>query len=330
MIVAEQVNSPSIHDLLDVSLDGPQVNCILGATGVGITTMLQGITGEMIGQLKTPDSENQDAKIALICHSSQPNWTIEKICRYIVGRFFASEPQSEFEAPAADDPAVLSAADQLSNHLVFLNGTDSKTSVWDFAGANHDCVLRNKLSDQDHVRGIVIDDLDTIILGVDTDGCDKPYQAHARHLRDYLTWAGNIADEFCCPVWIGHHLKAAVSSSDPQELLSHTDAALWNGMGDLIDRCFVIGNHDETGRFRFDRTKPRDSTAAPGVLRIADGIWFNSVSADAYRDFFAGPINLDQVHVDSQTLKAMHDVAAQYRAIESERIVRQPRLIDLD
>lgn len=315
----------SVRDILKIGFCGTQINGILGATGVGVSTMLEGIAADLIGQLKSSEGVKQNDKVVLIAHRFYPGITRQKISRYLASTFLAPSATSQFVCLDSLAPEIKSAQHQVSNHLVLVDGLRDVLYDLEFPSKRHQRELYSNLSSDDSIRAIVVDELETVIESAIPPGCKDSHNLLAQFMGEYLMWLRRIAGVWQCPVWVGHKLKGIEGSRKPTEASSHYAADLWKGMGRYLDRAFVIGTHDNFGRFRLDQTLPSEQQSLPSVLKIADGVWFNHVSDDEYEDFFNAPTVLDQVHVlaqvhvDDQTMQAMSASAHKYRQEAANR-----------
>lgn len=174
--------------------------------------------------------------------------------------------------------------------------------------------------------GVVIDNLGSIINTYieratrDAKAAEVKLKVCEAHLlQQFITEIkSNIARHLGCNVWVGHHLRGAVGGSKPHELLTHRDALGCKSLGNVLDACVVIGNHNPSGQRIVRRTLPKlngvDNPAyvqfkSPGIL-----VELSDAERLEFADYWRSRPNAE---VDDETVDAL-------RAFEAENPDKKP------
>lgn len=328
------IDVPCLERLLPAGHCTPGMHGLLGATGVGRTTM-----GTMVAaagalrQWDIGDCGGDSRPWVFAVGASRVVDVKAKMIAYAAGvpadiitanLSLATRGESPFDVDLKQLPPELhrpeegegySAVERISRVVPRLDAMvrliQLDDAVYRRARGPADELRRRIDADpacKDGAAGIVIDDIERLVDAY-RKACRVPIKAFSSLLRKFVgRCRSTLADPLDSAVWVTHAIAGSRAHRSFFQL-DHKDAAETRHFGDHLDVCFVLGSHDVRGQF------PLKVTKAPHGYAKLDIVWlaFDPITTEIREVLHEPKQKRGRILIDARARKHLDALVAEKR-----------------
>lgn len=264
------------------------VHAILGPTGTGITTLASMVAARCGKQQLKSLNRKPGGRWAYVASQTSLKELKTRLACCIGDLHLSAAREGRFDAADIHDELQQrweAASEIVDNGFILVNANNLQKRSW---GSPAHVAVESILQQigGGTLVGLTIDDVPSLIegrIGLErgtTRDCIKMTTSLLRECQD-------VAKQLRIPVWIGYQLWGGVATKMPRAYLTHLDAMDFYKLDDWIETAFVLGNHDERGRFQIRCTKPyKDDETSLAVVKFdSGGTFIREVDSETRRVF---------------------------------------------
>lgn len=302
-MLSEYEANCKLSSLLNVKIESSAVNLLLGCTGVGKSTLLSQVSGELLKQVKQPDNRYCGHKLVVFTAGESIGDIKWKIESYAVRKVFGF---SDADPTVDSESAVVAAPGHMERYLRGPFDLEANMRVNTDPFEMWEDLVREKLNGA-KLAGIVFDNLNTWADEIAGGMEGESHVVGSKAIVRGLASLGRLARVMKRPVWVSHSLKGKFGTKSPTRRFHVNDAAMCKFISPNVDNVFVIGNPDRSGRVRIDRVQPLSENAEPVIARSV-GHCFKPVADREVREFFCKKDLQVSKAVDDETFQKLKSI----------------------